>query len=97
MTDEFSTCPGCGQGVLVSQITVDSECIENNYSCGHKLDRIYVSVKTLVTAEIKTKSHGGAFIGKKKREYEIGSSLFCVDILTKTNAVKLKNHLIHRE
>jgi hypothetical protein len=27
----------------------------------------------------------------------LGSSLFCVDILIKTNALKLKNHLIHRE
>jgi len=27
----------------------------------------------------------------------MGSSLFCVDILTKTNAIKLKNHLTHRE
>ena len=71
MTDEFSTCPSCGQGVLVSQIIVDSGCIENHYSCGHKLDRIYVSEKILVTAELKTKSRNGAFIGKKKREYEI--------------------------
>jgi len=71
MTDEFSKCPSCGQGVLVYQIIVDSECIENHYSCGHKLDRIHVSVKTLVTVEFKAKSHDGAFIGKKKREYEI--------------------------
>lgn len=71
MTDEFSTCPVCGQGILVSQVIVDSECTENNYSCGHNLDRIHVSVKTLVTTELKTKSRNGAFIGKKKREYEI--------------------------
>ena len=71
MTDEFSTCPSCGQGVLVSQTIVDSECIENHYSCGHKLDRIHVSVQIGLKAELKTKSRNGAFIGKKKREYEI--------------------------
>lgn len=71
MTDDFSTCPICDHGVLVSQIVVNSSCIVNNYSCGHKLERIYDSVKISVTAELKIKSLNGAFIGKKKREYEI--------------------------
>jgi hypothetical protein len=32
-----------------------------------------------------------------KKEINLGSPLFRVDIITKTNAGKLKKHLIHKE
>jgi hypothetical protein len=75
MLDGFSMCPICGQGIIVSQVIEDNQSSERiecyRYSCGHKLDRVHISVKTGIKAGLKTKSRNGAFIGRKKREYEI--------------------------
>jgi len=42
-------------------------------------------------------SNGYKAVPETNLKVFLGSSLFCVDIFTKTNVVKLENHLIHRE
>jgi hypothetical protein len=54
------------------------------------------TLQDLVKAHAEKQIAGGVIV-RPGALGDLGSSLFCVDILTKTNAVKLKNHLIHRE
>lgn len=76
MTDETTLCPCCGQGILDSEETKEFPSGENietcYYSCGHKYEKIEISTKIGVKADlIKIVSRGGDKIGKKRQEYEI--------------------------
>jgi len=85
LMDQILLCPNCAKGMLSATEIISDEPDERivvyHFSCGHKLDAIEVSVKTILKAEVPVITSGaGATVkiiktgprkGSPIREYEI--------------------------